>query len=117
MAFLRVLASALLGAVACTAGSPVAGKWTCTNVPVTGPESPWTLLLREDGTKLGGLLTDGSVEIPLSQVKVDGASLTFRFEINGKPYEFAGKFGDRKLEGTYSGAEASGQLRCANPTS
>jgi hypothetical protein len=93
------------------------GKWNCTNVPVAGPESPWTLTVREDGTKLTGFLTDGSVDLPLSQIKLDGDALTFRFYINDKPYAFEGKVDHNKLEGKYSGAEASGTLRCTKPVS
>ncbi len=86
-------------------------------MPTTGAESPWTLIVRVDGTKLAGLLTDGSAEIPLSQIKLDNGSLTFHFDINGKPYAFEGKVDDRRLEGKYSGEEASGRLRCTRPTS
>src|SRR5260370_4598790 len=114
---LRVLAAALLGAVALAAESPAVGKWNCTNVPAAAPESPWTLPVREDGTKLTGLLTDGSVEFPLSQIKLDSDALTFHFYINDKPYTFEGKLGHNKLEGKYTGAKASRTLRCTKPVS
>jgi hypothetical protein len=114
---LQMLAAALLSAVAFAAESPAVGKWTCTNVPVTGPESLWTLVVREDSTKLTGLLTDGSVEIHLSQIRLDGKAFTFRFDINDKPYAFEGKIDHKQLEGRYSGAEANGTLRCGKPVS
>ncbi len=113
----RVLAAALLSAAACAAENPVAGKWNCTNVSVTGTESPWTLLIREDGTKLAGSLTDGEADIPLSEMKLGGGTFTFRFYVNGKPYAFEGRVEGRRLEGKYSGEEASGKLRCTRPAS
>jgi hypothetical protein len=112
MIWIRIFAAAMLCAAACTAESPVAGKWSCTNVQATGTESPWTLLVREDGARLAGTLTDGDVELPLSQMKLDGNAFTFRFYINGKPYTFEGQVDGRKLEGKFSGEEASGKLLC-----
>src|SRR5690349_10789868 len=54
------LAAAALFSTAMQAGeSPVAGKWSCTNVPVNGPEAPWTLVVRNEGSQLSGILTDG----------------------------------------------------------
>lgn len=104
-----------MGAVAFAAESPVIGKWQCTNVQVTGAESPWTLLVRQDGAKLTGSLMDGSVEIPLSRIKLDSTVFTFGFLINDKPYSFEGKVDQKTLEGKYSGPEANGTLRCAKP--
>ena len=115
MSLSRVFAAALLSAVACAAETPVAGKWNCTNLPSTGAESPWTLIVSDDGTKLGGVLTDGDVKIPLSQIKLDQNVFTFRFDINEKPYDFSGKLNGTTLEGKYSGDEASGTLRCVKP--
>ncbi len=103
---------ALLSAAACAAETPVAGKWNCTNVSETGAQSRWTLAIRNDGGKLAGSLTDGEIELPLSEMKIDGNSLTFQFEINGKPYKFQGDVNGKKLEGKYSGEEASGKLQC-----
>jgi hypothetical protein len=115
MVAFKILAAALLSAVAFAAESRL---WASgPNMPVTGPESPWTLVIREDGTKLTELLTDGSVEIPLSQIRLDGKAFTFRFDINDKPYVFEGKIDHTQLEGKYSGAEANGTLRCAKPAS
>jgi hypothetical protein len=113
----KCFAVALLCAAASLAKSPVAGKWSCTNVSNTGAQSPWVLLVREDGTKLDGSLSDGSAEIQLSEMKLTGTSFRFQFDISGKPYQFEGKADDRKVEGKYSGEEASGQLRCVRPAS
>lgn len=113
MSYLKILAAALLGAAACAGESAAAGKWNCTNLSSTGAGSPWTLFIQESGGKLAGTMTDGDVKIPLSQVKLDGGALAFRFYINEKPYEFAGKIGGAKLEGKYSGEEANGKLQCA----
>ena len=105
----------MLTAIACAAANPVVGKWTCTNLSDTGTQSPWTLMVREDGKKLAGLLTDGEAEIPLSEMKLDAGDFTFRFHINAKPYRFEGKVEGKKLEGNYSGEEATGKLRCEKP--
>ena len=104
-------------AAACTAENQVADKWNCTNVPDTGAESPWTLLLCNDGAKRAGSLTDGEVQILLSEVKLDATAFTFRFYINEKPYRFDGTIDGRKLEGKYGGPEASGKLKCEKPES
>jgi hypothetical protein len=115
MLFAKCLAAALLTAAACSAGSVAAGEWSCTNEPEAGPKTKWTLAIREDGSKLAGKLTDGEVNVPLSDVKVDGSGLTFQFFINGKPYRFDGKIDAKEIVGKYSGEEASGTLRCQKP--
>jgi hypothetical protein len=115
MLFAKCLAAALLTAAACAAGSVAAGEWSCTNEPESGAKTKWTLAIREDGSKLAGKLTDGEVEIALSEVKVDGSGLTFQFFINGKPYRFDGKIAGQEITGRYSGEEARGMLRCEKP--
>ncbi|HEY2014729.1 MAG TPA: hypothetical protein VGH38_14575 [Bryobacteraceae bacterium] len=115
--FFRLLAAAMLIAAACAAESPAAGKWSCTNVPTGGSPSPWTLIAREEGAKLTGVLTDGTVEVPLSQMKLEGSAFKFSFDINGEPYSFNGKLAAGKLEGKYSGEEANGKLQCTRPVS
>lgn len=118
MIIFRCVAAALLSAVvACAAESPAAGKWNCTNVSETGAESPWTLLVREDAGKLTGSLTDGEAELALSEMKLGDGVLTFRFDLNGKPYAFEGKVESKRLEGKYSGEEAKGKLRCEKTAS
>jgi hypothetical protein len=117
MLFVRCLAAALLTAAACAAGSVAAGEWSCTNESENGAKTKWTLAIREDGSKLAGKLTDGEVEIALSEVKVDGTGLTFQFFVNGKPYRFDGKIADKELVGKYAGEEARGTLRCEKPKS
>lgn len=103
MSYLKILAAALVGAAACAGGSPAAGKWSCTNLSSTGASSPWTLLIQENDGKLAGSMTDGDVKIPLSEMKLDGGALTFKFYINEKPYGFVGIVGGAKLEGTTAG--------------
>jgi hypothetical protein len=115
MVFTKFLAAALLTAAACAAGSAAAGEWSCTNELDTGMKSDWTLAIREDGAKLAGKLTDGEVEIPLADVKHEGAALTFKFYVNGKPYTFEGKTEAKDLVGKYAGEEARGTLRCQKP--
>jgi len=112
---MKIIAATLLGVTACAAESPVVGRWNCKNLASTGAQSPWTLVLRDDEGKLAGALTDGDVSIPLSQVKRDGGTLTFRFDVNAKPYDFTGKIDGPKLEGNYAGEEATGKLQCAKP--
>ncbi len=112
MSISKILAVALLSVAACAAENPVAGKWNCTNVPFAGTESPWTMLIRRDGAKLAGSLTDGEVNVPLSEIKLDGGTFTFRFYVNEKPYAFEGKVDGKRIEGKYIGEEASGKLRC-----
>jgi hypothetical protein len=115
MVFAKFLAVALLTAAACAAGSAAAGEWSCTNESDTGMKSKWTLSIREEGAKLAGRLTDGEAEIPLADVKHEGATLTFKFYINGKPYTFEGKAEAKEIVGKYAGEEARGVLRCQKP--
>ena len=73
------------------------------------------MLIREDGAKLAGSLADGEVNVPLSEMKLDAVRFTFRFYVNEKPHAFEGKVDRTRLEGKYSGEEASGKLRCERP--
>ena len=109
----RLLPAALLSAAVFAAETPVDGKWTCTNIQPTGQESPWSLMIREDGGKLTGSLTDGEADVQLSKIKLAGSVLSFRFYINAKPYLFEGTIRGTRLEGKYSGPEAAGTLRCS----
>lgn len=113
----KLFAAALLCAAAWAGESPVEGKWSCTNVSVSGARSPWTLQIRAQGAELAGSISDGEIELPLSDVKLDGRALHFRFFINGKPYAYEGTLDGRKLEGKYTGEEAGGSLLCERPSS
>jgi hypothetical protein len=75
MILCRLLVVTALAATG-AAQSPVAGKWKCANVQETGAESAWTLDLRQAGSKPAGAPTDREVDIPLSEVKLEGAALT-----------------------------------------
>ena len=112
MTLLKLAAVVLLSSVACVAESAAAGKWTCTNVSSTGMESSWTLVVKAEAAKLSGYLTDGSAEIPLSDLQSAKDKFDFRFFLNDKPYAFDGKIDGKNLEGAYSGEEAKGKLRC-----
>jgi len=63
--------------------------------------------------KAGRVSPDGQANIPISEAQLKGIAFTFRFYINEKPYSFEGKVEGKKLDGKYSGEEASGRLRCA----
>jgi len=115
MVFTKVLAAALLTAAACAAGSTAAGEWNCTNEPESGSKSNWTLTIREADSQLTGKLTDGEVEIPLTEVKHEGATLSFKFFVNAKPYTFDGKAAAKEITGKYAGEEARGTLSCRKP--
>ena len=109
------MVAALLTAAICAAENPVAGKWGCLNASDTGRESTWTLVVREDDTRLTGYLTDEDVQIPISDVRLEDKNFSFQFQVNAKPYTFRGKVNGKSLEGTYRGEEASGTLRCERP--
>jgi len=112
MTCFQVVAAALSGALACAAETPATGKWNCTNLSDSGTETSWTLLVRDAGAKPAGILSDGEVQLELSEIKFDAGVLTFRFYVNQKPYGFEGKVDGKTLEGRYKGDEASGKLRC-----
>ena len=104
--------AALFSAAICAGENRAAGKWNCMIEPEIGQQTAWTLLVREDGDKLAGVLTDNEIQLPLSELKVEENDFSFRFHINAKPYTFKGKIDGAKLEGKYKGEEASGRLRC-----
>ncbi|HZU25227.1 MAG TPA: hypothetical protein VFA04_06875 [Bryobacteraceae bacterium] len=104
----------VMGACADAAESPLAGTWNCANIPDTGAQNSWNLIIRSDNDALTGTLTDGEVEIPVLNIKLKDTTLTFNFSLKDTPYEFKGTFQPGSFEGKYSGDE-SGTLRCQKP--
>jgi|SRR5579884_2208362 len=111
---MKYLVLVLIGVVACWADNPLTGTWNCANVPDSGPQNSWTLTIHEDGDNLTGTLTNGEVEIPVSDIKAKDTSVSFRFTMSDSSYQFTGKVQQRTLDGRYSGEER-GALRCEKP--
>ena len=82
--------------------SPVAGDW---KVSTTGPDgSPLKLLLtlkQEQGKWSGQLVIEEfGMTVPLTDIKVDGASFTCNVPTDNGTYAIEAKVADDKLEGT-----------------
>ncbi len=117
MVLIKYLGIALLLCAAAYAkdeSSVVTGKWTCTAAE-SDAGTKWTLVVREDGAKLGGTLTNGEIDLPISDAKLEGTSFKFRFSIEANTFVFEGKVDGAKLEGSYSGEAASGRTKCVKP--
>lgn len=107
----------LLGLTLCWAGdSPVVGKWDCTATDDAGQASNWTMTVTQDGDKLTGTLSGDPGEFELVDAKVEGNSFTFKVVVNDATYTVETTIDGNKLEGKYSGAEASGTIKGTKQT-
>jgi hypothetical protein len=89
-------------AAAASGASPIAGDW---KVSTTGPDgSPIKLVLtlkQADGKWEGQIVIEQyGMTVPLTDIKVDGASLTCNLPTDNGTYAFEAKVADEKLDGT-----------------
>jgi hypothetical protein len=102
----------LFGFALCWAGdNPVVGKWECTATDDAGQTSAWTMVVKEDGGKLAGTLSGDPGEFDLVDPKLEGNAFTFKVVVNDATYTVQTTLDGQKLEGKYTGAEASGTLK------
>ncbi|MBZ5586225.1 MAG: hypothetical protein LAQ30_29385 [Acidobacteriia bacterium] len=113
---LSFLAILLFSAVLFAAENPT-GTWDCTATPSNGGTIKVSLVVKNaDGKLAGSVQVEGGEELPISEAKVDGASFTFKIQINGEPYTIDVKLAGGKLSGKYRGSEASGTLEGTRKT-
>ena len=110
--FTLLLTILLFGLCACwAADNAVVGKWDCTATDDAGQASNWTMTVKDDGGKLSGTLSGDPGEFELVDPKLEGNSFTFKVVVNDATYTVETTIDGDKLEGKYSGAEASGTLK------
>jgi hypothetical protein len=110
--FTLLLAVLSIGLALCwAADNPAVGKWDCTATDDAGQASNWTLVVKEDDGKLSGTLSGDPGEFDLADLKVDGNSFTFKVVVNDATYTVETTIDGNKLEGKYTGPEASGTIK------
>lgn len=88
----------------------LAGMWECT--AVSTEVSHWTMDVREAKNKITGTVSDGVAVFPLIDPRIHGENLIFKLNVDGNIYAVELKIDTGKLEGKYSGPEATGTLKC-----
>jgi len=102
----------LFAPVLCRAAeNPVVGTWDCVGTDDQGQSSNWTLVVKEEGGKLGGTLSGDPGEFTLVDAKLDGNSFTFKVIVNEETYTVDAKVDGNKVEGKYKGPEAGGTIK------
>lgn len=93
-------------------GNSVVGKWACTSNDGSGNELDWTLVVKQEGTKLAGLIFDRGSEIPLIDPTFDGNVFAFKLRVNGNcTIETKLKVEGDKFEGKFACPEVSGTMK------
>jgi hypothetical protein len=106
----------LLGLAAYAAvDNSVTGKWACTSTHEQGTTVDFTLVIKDDGAKLSAsmIFAQTGDEAPLSDVVLDGNSLSFKLQINPQEtVQINTKINGRNMEGTFKGKDSgSGTLK------
>jgi hypothetical protein len=96
-------------AAAPAAASPIAGDW---KVTTTGPDgSPIKLVMtlkQADGKWEGQIVIEEyGMTVPLTDIKVDGTSLTCNIPTDNGTYALEAKVADEKLDGTSTGPDGT----------
>ncbi len=107
--FLTIL---LMGSLAVwAADNPAVGTWDVVGTDDAGQSMNWTLVVKDDGGKLGGTLTGDIGEFALVDTKLDGNSLSFKVIVNEATYTTELTISGNKFDGKYKGPEAEGTLK------
>jgi hypothetical protein len=87
---------------AAAAASPVAGDWKATTTGPDGSPLKLVLTLKLDDGKWSGqiVIEEHGMTVPLTDIKVDGASFTCNVPTDNGTYAVEAKVADEKLEGT-----------------
>lgn len=103
------LAALLLAALAAAAG-PVTGVWACAALTPEGEALKFTLKIREEEGRISATLETSRGAMPAIEPKVEGSTVSFKVDYDGSRYTLTLKVSGDKLEGTYSGEQASGKV-------
>jgi hypothetical protein len=112
--FLTVLLFA--SAVVWAADNAVVGTWDVVGTDDAGQTANWTLVVKDDGGKLGGTLSGDPGEFALVDAKLDGNSFTFKVIVNEATYTVETTIDGTKFDGKYKGPEAAGALKGTKKT-
>lgn len=93
------------------ADNPAIGTWDVVGTDDAGQTANWTLVVKDDGGKLGGTLTGDTGEFNLVDPKVDGNTFTFKVIVNESTYTVETTIDGNKFDGKYKGPEAAGTLK------
>lgn len=90
-------------AATATAAADATGKWKVVSKDAEGTETHSTLDLKQDGSKLSGLLIlDSGDEAPISQGTIDGATFSFKIETGDGAYNVTGKIDGSTVKGSFT---------------
>jgi hypothetical protein len=92
------------------------GKWRFTATDNQGNDSQWVLELKTQDGKLTGTLSGDQGTLPLIDPKADDTSITFKVTVNDQTYSVDLKIDGDKLEGKFTGEEASGTIKGTRET-
>ena len=106
-----ILAVILAGAL--TAASVAAGVWDCTAITPDGEALKFTLTIQEEGGRIAGTIGDARGSTKIVDPKLEDSKLIFKTDYDGATYTLELKISGDKLEGTYKGETASGQVKGA----
>lgn len=110
--FLTILLFASVGAVTSWAdNATVVGTWDAVGTDDAGQSSNWTLVVKDDGGKLGGTLSGDPGEFNIVDAKLDGDAFTFKVIVNESTYTVETTISGNKFDGKYKGPEGGGTLK------
>jgi hypothetical protein len=109
----RAAILALILAGALTAASVAAGAWDCAAMTPDGEALKFTLKIQEEGGRIAGTIEDARGSMKIADPKLEDSKLIFKVDYNGAAYTLELKISGDKLEGTYKGEPASGQVKGA----
>jgi hypothetical protein len=98
---------------AAAASNPV-GNWVFVAKPPGGGQVDGSILIKQaDGKLSGAMRLAGGEEIPLVELKFEGATLSFKFDLGGNSYAVEVKIDGDKLSGKYTSPVESGTVEGA----
>jgi hypothetical protein len=110
----RIAILTALATICLAAGNPVVGTWAVTSDDGNGGVLTWTLIVKQEGVKLSGLLTGGNGDLPLIEPKLEGKLFTFKLYISDNcTVETKLKVEGNKFEGTFGCPEVTGTMKGA----
>jgi uncharacterized cupredoxin-like copper-binding protein len=106
-----ILAVILAGAL--SAAGVAAGAWDCAAMTPDGAALKFTLTIQEEGGRIAGTIGDARETTKIVDPKIEDSKLIFKTDYDGATYTLELKISGDKLEGTYKGDGASGQVKGA----
>ncbi|MEO8145812.1 MAG: methyltransferase domain-containing protein [Betaproteobacteria bacterium] len=82
----------------------VEGNWSA-KLPASLSKEPVRLTLKQQITRLAGIVRIAGKDVALEEAKMRGERLTFRLPLAGKTYEFTGTVKGQSIDGTVEGGD------------